>query len=597
MSRGRHDLARELERLEDGQLIRALIEMDPSYTFKHNLVQQVAYQSLLAGDRRGLHRAVGETLERLHPEARHELAEVLASHFEQAGDSARALEYLDLAGGQAMRRFATAEASALFSRAIEIAGAQVFDPVLLLHLYQQRGRALELRGDHTSAMQVYQELEELGRTHNDPRLQLGGVIGAASLQAVPTLLFDPAAALANADRALSLASQLGDPAGQAKAYWLKMLVQTRLDPRLAVEAGEASLALARQHGLRDQEAFTLNDIQANYLVLGEPERALAALEQARPIWRELDNLPMLSDNLASTAMVHAVLGEYDPATERSQEAVALSDRIGNLWGQSYGRISIGLAAFARGELGATIREMTRCIEISELAGFLYPQIAMRAMLAFAYGFAGDLDTAEELGQKIRRIEQGSPLPGAASGSATLAWVAARRGDLTGAEVLLQQAGSEPDAMAMAMGDSPIPLALAATALQLAKHDYAAALQMAERFSAALERHAWRIVRCPLLLMRGRALAGLKEWAQAREMLEIARSEMRVQGVDSGLWEVEAELATVTRVLGDPSAASLLASARQRLLAVAEGLRQAGLSEKFLAQPHIRAIFEEAGPAA
>ena len=81
-------LPRNLDRLEAGQLVRALVEVEPTYTFKHNLVQQVAYESLLASDRRNLHRDVGETLERLHGEGRKDLAEILASHFEYAGNAA-----------------------------------------------------------------------------------------------------------------------------------------------------------------------------------------------------------------------------------------------------------------------------------------------------------------------------------------------------------------------------------------------------------------------------------------------------------------------------------------------------------------------------
>lgn len=41
------DLPHDLDRLEAGQLVRALVEVEPTYTFKHNLVQQVACESLV----------------------------------------------------------------------------------------------------------------------------------------------------------------------------------------------------------------------------------------------------------------------------------------------------------------------------------------------------------------------------------------------------------------------------------------------------------------------------------------------------------------------------------------------------------------------
>lgn len=591
------NLPRDLDQLEAGQLIRGLLETEPTYTFKHNLVQQVAYQSMLAPDRRSLHSDVGETLERFYDDRRHELAETLAGHFERAGDSEKALDYTTLAAEQALRRFATAEAAGLFAKAIELAGQAEFNEPRLLLLYQQRGRALELRGDYSTAFALYGELEALGRERASPRLQLAGVIGATSLQAVPTPLFDPVAALANTERALALAQAAGDPAGQAKAYWLQMLVQTRIDAKAAVAAGTASLELARNNGLREQEAFTLNDIQANYQVLGQPDRALQALEEARPIWRSLDNLPMLADNLASTAMLHALIAEYALAIDRAHESLAISDRTGNLWGQSYGRIAIGVTHFARGDLGPAIREMTRCVEVSEQAGFVYPQVAMRSLLAIAYGLAGDLETAAQLAQRVRQLEEVSPLPGQVSGAATQAWIAVRRGDLDQAKSLLDDIARGVARRGDALMESPVPLAIVEPAYYLARTDYSGALRSIERLSATFENYAWRIIRAPLLMARGHALVGLGRTTEASDVFQTARSEMTAQGFDTGLWEVEAELAGLVKAEGDSAeSARLLRSAATRIEVIAAGLRELGLEESFLAQPRIRSIREQAAGA-
>ena len=209
-------LAETLDRLETRQLIRAVSEAEPTFTFKHNLVQQVAYESLLGGDRRGLHRAVAETLESLYGERKHELAETLASHFAGAGDAPRALEYTAMAADQAMQRFATAEAADLYARAIDLAGPAGADDARLLLLYRQRGRSLELGGRHSAALALYEELESLGRARALPSFELAAVIGMTSLQAVPTPLFDPVKAIANARRAVALAESIGDPAGRLR---------------------------------------------------------------------------------------------------------------------------------------------------------------------------------------------------------------------------------------------------------------------------------------------------------------------------------------------------------------------------------------------
>jgi tetratricopeptide (TPR) repeat protein len=402
--------------------------------------------------------------------------------------------------------------------------------------------------------------------------------------------------MANAERALTLAKRIDDPAGQAKAYWLRMLVQTRIDAKGAVDSGTASLELARRHRLREQEAFTLNDIQSNYQVLGEPDRALQALEEARPIWREIDNVPMLADNLASTAMLHALVADYPPAFERAHEALAISDQIGNLWGQSYGRIAIGLAHFAKGELGAAIREMTTCVDLAERAGFIYPQVAIRSILAIAYGLAGDLERATRLAALVRQVEERSPFPGQISGMATQAWIAVQQGDLDRAKTLLEEVERRIIRIDEALTDSPVPLAMAEEAFYLAGQDLAGALEKIDTHAHAFGRFAWKIILPFLLLARGRALVGLGRTTEARETFLTVLADMRAQGFDLGLWEVEAELGQLALAQGElAEAAPLLTSSARRIRDLAADLEGLGLAQGFLARPQIRAILGQAGP--
>src|SRR5215510_4740562 len=94
----------QLGLLESAGLIQlAAIQPELEYLFRHVLVKDAAYHSLVKGDRRALHRAVGETLESVYaghnPE--HTLGQVyplLGLHFAEAGDARRAQRYFTLAG-------------------------------------------------------------------------------------------------------------------------------------------------------------------------------------------------------------------------------------------------------------------------------------------------------------------------------------------------------------------------------------------------------------------------------------------------------------------------------------------------------------------
>src|ERR1051325_3095540 len=115
-------LQTDLTTLEATGLIRlSQVEPELEYLFRHALIQDAAYNSLLKNNRRTLHQAVGETLERLYPDRRDELSPVLGQHFLEAGDEARALNYFSLAGDVALKIYANAEAALHYTHAIEIA--------------------------------------------------------------------------------------------------------------------------------------------------------------------------------------------------------------------------------------------------------------------------------------------------------------------------------------------------------------------------------------------------------------------------------------------------------------------------------------------
>jgi predicted ATPase len=108
----------QLDALEAKGLIRlASVAPELEYLFRHALVQDTAYGSLLKQERRALHLLVGGALEELYPERRGDLAAVLAMHFEQAGETDRAVRYLAEAARFAYDRFAIVEAYDLFTRA------------------------------------------------------------------------------------------------------------------------------------------------------------------------------------------------------------------------------------------------------------------------------------------------------------------------------------------------------------------------------------------------------------------------------------------------------------------------------------------------
>ena len=129
-----HNLLIAVAELSEAQLTKGLNELvaaglvfrrglppEASYTFKHALVQEIAYESLLKTRRQQVHRRIAETVRDQLPERANAEPEIVAHHFTQADLPALAVEWWGKAGDLALRRSAYAEAIAHLEQAIQLA--------------------------------------------------------------------------------------------------------------------------------------------------------------------------------------------------------------------------------------------------------------------------------------------------------------------------------------------------------------------------------------------------------------------------------------------------------------------------------------------
>ena len=211
-------------------------------------------------------------------------------------------------------------------------------------------------------------------------------------------MFDAVAGRALCERTIALARELDDRAAESKALWnlMTLNVFSGGDLKEAVDAGEASLAIARELDAREQIAFTLNDLWRPYAAVADLKAARACLEESRPLWRELDNLPMYCENLSSTAALLALAGQNEEALALCDESYGISGEIGNHWGQSYCLLNAYHVDLSQGNVGRAMDKMRECIEHAELAGFVIPQAMSRAEMGAAYAKLGEIERGSRL---------------------------------------------------------------------------------------------------------------------------------------------------------------------------------------------------------
>ncbi|UCD99722.1 MAG: hypothetical protein JSV42_03050, partial [Chloroflexota bacterium] len=162
-----------LNTLESAGLVRiAQLEPDLEYLFRHALVREAAYSSILSVDQKKLHRVVGEAIEQLYPDRIDEYAAMLSYHFGEAGDKNRALKYCALAGEAALATYANREAESNFRCAL---GLVTREPERA-NLLSQLGEALYRQSRYHETIQTWHDGIQIYR-------ELGDYEGVARLYA------------------------------------------------------------------------------------------------------------------------------------------------------------------------------------------------------------------------------------------------------------------------------------------------------------------------------------------------------------------------------------------------------------------------------
>ncbi|MBI3740707.1 MAG: tetratricopeptide repeat protein, partial [Chloroflexi bacterium] len=400
------NLSPYLSQLESIDIVRQLKDAELAYAFRHQLTQETVYHSLLNKSRREIHRAVAQVYEEFYRAELDQYAALLAVHYAEAGDDVKTFEYALRAGQVARRKNANAEALANFSRARAIVPRLNPPREAVIHLYDARGDVLEVMGRHDAALENYAELHRIGVERNDRALELAALMESITVHSAPTSKFNPDLARQIAEQAFHIADELNDRAAEAKILWNLMLLNGMTGNRdAAMRYGEQALFVAREKNLRETLAFILNDMYRPYIADGKLERGLEVLEEAQGLWKELDNQNMLTDNLSSLAMLYTFSGQYARALAAHRDALATSEAIGNLWGQSFSRLVVGKIFFDHGEIAHAIDAMEKSVRYGQEAGFIVAEIWAQSDLAHLYTALGDQARGIEIEMRAREVSE------------------------------------------------------------------------------------------------------------------------------------------------------------------------------------------------
>jgi len=186
-------LQTDLLTLQREEMIRERARLPESeYIFKHELTREAAYRGLLRKERRALHRKVAVALEELFADRMGEQVELLAHHWEQAGQAEKAIAYLLRAGDQARMVYAHEEAVDFYRRALTFLREQGDEDRMartLMKLGLVHTAALEAQKARDAYKEGFGLWEHRPPAGESPELIPGG--GALRFAVEEPLTFDP----------------------------------------------------------------------------------------------------------------------------------------------------------------------------------------------------------------------------------------------------------------------------------------------------------------------------------------------------------------------------------------------------------------------
>jgi class 3 adenylate cyclase/tetratricopeptide (TPR) repeat protein len=449
-------LREALDRLINAGLVFARgAPPEASYLFKHALVQDAAYGSLLRSRRQSLHRCIAVTIGERFPEMAQAQPALIAQHCAAAGLVEQAAEYWLKAGQQALMRFAVAEAAEQARKGLEALSALPDGP-------WRRQQELELQLVLSQGLMITK--------------------GSSATETVETLA-----------RAQTLAGQLDRPEHVpllVLAFGRWSVHQTRAEHRLALAVGQQVEGIARN----DADTLGLGRLLQGWsrLQLGELVAARDLLEEHAdpthiPVDPRLAYLHAVRLAIAGRALV--LLGYIDQARSRMGEALSLARRIRNAPALTLALISANMLDLVTGSPLIHAEELLAVTTEQKLAQYLGLGTAFRGLALAADGQAQEAFAL--LTQALTQRRAVGALPGQPSLLAWLAKVAAMLGRPAEAWRYLAEAARIVEATDERVDEAevlywlPGDLLSAAGDQSGAERHYRQAIAVAERQSAKL----------------------------------------------------------------------------------------------------------------
>jgi class 3 adenylate cyclase/predicted ATPase len=393
-------LQHELGRLVEAEIVfQRGAPPQVTYTFKHALIQDAAYQSLLRSTRQQYHQRIAYILESQFPEATVTQPELIAHHCTEAGLTEQAVHYWHQAGQRAIERSAQVESIHHLRTGLALLQTLTHTREHArqeLALQTSLGQALiAVRGYASAEVEhVYRHARTLSQEVDDPAEHLRALMG---LYAVAFVRANHEAVHALTGEILQLRQTIQDPFALMQTY-------TQEGQSLLYQGQFARARTHLEHGItlyRPQQyvpsayffghhpfLHTLGSLALVLWVLGYPKRAVQHSTQMLRVAHELSHAFSFAFALSLQALLHHLRRETSLVQEQAATLVTVSTEHGFSFRVAWGNMLLGWAMVERGEGEAGMTRIEEGITAYRATGAKTLSAVWLGLCAEAYGNIG-----------------------------------------------------------------------------------------------------------------------------------------------------------------------------------------------------------------
>ncbi|HEX3414600.1 MAG TPA: hypothetical protein VHT00_23100, partial [Stellaceae bacterium] len=390
--------------VEAGLVFQRGVPPAAEYLFKHALVQDTAYSTLLRGPRQALHRRIAEAMEQRFPDVVETRPEIVAHHYGEAAIADKAITYWHLAGKLSVAKSAVREAIAQLRRGLGLLDG-------LSETRERNQLELDIHVTLTQALMArkgYADPETVAALERANWLvtetaAVGTPLHFSVLYGLWVSNNSAGAIAAGHEHATNfLSSAQSQPSSGPLLVGHRILAHSLIysgDYRAALAHFETAASLYRPDEHRDSAFHYGQDIGVSAFVVlswalwhrGYPDQSARAADRALAYSRELGHAHTLAHALGLAGMAAVFARDVDTVHTRSNDCVALASEHGFAHWAARGRILQGWAVAQRGEATTGIARIREGMAAEEATGARVYTPFDLALLAEALALAGKIE--------------------------------------------------------------------------------------------------------------------------------------------------------------------------------------------------------------